>query len=197
MARYISQYDMLKLYQNDGAVRHTFKDGVLDLGTADIDATLSTTAPEGSLQRPFKNDALATSDLKKVGLGDLTTSPQEIRNFYAAELMTDGDLATAGDGLYYKVIDGVIVYDNKHYYPGDVFRYVDETLLATLTTLDVLSPAVPPPGEPIDRDARFKDVHLNQGDEPLDYYIQNEAGFLPRNSVATADIETEGFGYIR
>jgi hypothetical protein len=194
--RYISDYD-LKLYQNDGVVRHAFKNGVLDLGTSTIDATLDTTDLGIGLQRPYTEDlnGTATVLIQLVGQGDLTEANGK-RLFYEAPLLTEGDIATAGDNLWYQVIDGVIVYDSHTFYPGDKFQYKDAALLATLLTTDILSITLPPVPEGVDRNGEFFKQHLLHGDEPKEYFVLNKAGFIPRDGLDTATLE-EGYNYIR
>ena len=192
--RYISKYDA-KLYTNDGEVKYRFKDGVLDLGTNVIDTTLDTTDPGPALQRPYEFDLAGTQTvaIELCGQGDLISYAGEERIFYEAPILDTTDDLTIGQ--YYQLQDGAFEYGGHKYYPGETFQVLTTDIFTVLAS-STYSLTFPPGPEVIDMKGQFHDKHLLWGDEPKDYWVLNEAGYEPRNDLATADLP-EGYNYTR
>lgn len=194
--RYIANPDTV-LFTNDGLEKYRFRNGVLDLGTDNtIDTTLDPNDPGPALQRPYSEDLAGgtTSAIELCGQGDLATVPPSLRIFYEAPADVV-DTILPEDGAWCQLLDGTFEYDGKTYFPGDKFKYVGSAMDTPLGTC-VIALTLPPGPEVIDMDGQFHDKHLLWGDEPKDYWVKNEYGYIARNGLEAGTLP-EGYNYTR
>ncbi len=180
--RYVSPYQRLALYTNDGRRRHQFENGELIVGDPAgasgvniIDATQS--APPLATELQVVSPA-GSNDLEKVGLNTL---------FWAAPPLTPADALAAVEDTVYEVLQGPVTYDGVVYQRGERFK-VDGTATAFTGTGAVVALAVPAPynqlGAEQYREEAFKIKHMGRQDEIADkpvWSFEDEGGFPPQS----------------
>ena len=108
-----------------------------------------------------------------------------------APLIEEDD--TPVTGAWYKVHNGTVTYNGKTYKAGSIFKAVSgggdiEIPSGTTAIYSLELPVELRSVCAIDLNAEFKTKHLEHGDEPLEYFLWDQAsGYLPRNDLGTLE----------
>lgn len=198
--RYISPFARLKLYRKNGDLAYSFEQHELVIGlpTSTSDVIVPLQSPDTlSLMTVYDTPLSGSGDpnLELCGLGYLNWVNSGWRNFYESPWTQSVNAVTLD--TYWLVNAGVVNYNNKDYYPGDVIKLASGDSLSLSGSTYVSQWFFPGmiTEEGIDRSAVFRMKNLYVGDESPNYWTWANGGYQPTNSLVSTD--PNFFGWVR